>query len=150
MQLKVEQRELQLPRAEQPGLETARVQQALEQLCRERFAGIHMARQQRQRFGPPAPLFHDLARQFHRIPSHAVDARQTRVVDAREQVVQGMAEFVEQRRHIVVCQQRGLAGARRGEVANHIRHRQRGMALQRCAADAFAHPSATALARACV
>ena len=65
----------------------------------------------------PAEVLHELAGQLDRVPFHAVDAGHAEVLDARQQVVQAVAEFVEQGQHFVVREERGLAAHRPGEIA---------------------------------
>ena len=70
----------------------------------------------------PAEILHELARQLDRIPLDAVDAGDAEFVDARQQVVQAVAELVEQRQHLVVREQRRLAADRAGEIAGQVGH----------------------------
>ena len=56
--------------------------------------------------------------QLHRVPGDAVDSRDAGIGHAREHVVQPVAEFVKQRRHFVVGQQR-RARAPTGAVKLH-------------------------------
>ena len=72
----------------------------------------------------PAEILHELAGQLDRVPFDAVDARDAEVLDAGEQVVQAVAEFVEQRDHFVVREQRRLAADRRGEIAVQVGDRR--------------------------
>src|SRR2546430_12178682 len=48
----------------------------------------------------PGVVLQELARQLHRVPGHAVDAGEARIVDARQQMVQAVAEIVEQGEHV--------------------------------------------------
>ena len=68
----------------------------------------------------PAEVLHELAGQLDRVPLDAVDAGHAEVVDARQQVVQAVAELVEQRHHFVVREERGLA-ARPGAEKLQVR-----------------------------
>ena len=61
----------------------------------------------------PGKVLHELARQFHRIPRHAVDTRNARIVNAGQQVVQHVTEFVKYGYYILMCQQRLAAHVRR-------------------------------------
>ena len=54
----------------------------------------------------PAEILHELAGQLDRVPFHAVEAGHAGNVDAREQQMQAVAELVEQRRDLVVREQR--------------------------------------------
>src|SRR3546814_1786345 len=88
-----------------------------------------------------APILHELARQFDGIPGHAVDAGNGSFIDAGQQVMQAVAEFVEQRHDFVVRQQCRFARQRWREIASQISDRllqaMRGMA----AVDALVHRS---------
>ena len=53
-----------------------------------------MLREQLQDFTLQAPIFHDLARQFQKIPEY-IYPRQTRVVDIAQHCMQAMAELME-------------------------------------------------------
>jgi len=54
----------------------------------------------------------ELAGQFHRVPLHAADTRDAEVFDFSQQVVQAVAELVEQGDDFIVREQRGLAAYR--------------------------------------
>ena len=129
-------------------MEAARAHEACLLVGGERRAAPEVSRDALQHLGVPGVVLEELARQLHRVPGHAVDAGDARVVDARQQVVQPVAELVEQRQHVVVRQQRRLIRRRRQEVAHQVRHRQRRAARQALAADALVHPGAAALVRA--
>src|SRR6202022_712124 len=64
-----------------------------------------------------------------------------------EQMVQSMAKLVEEREHVVVCQQCRSVRTGREEVAYEIRNGQCGSGIQALAADALVHPGAAALVR---
>jgi hypothetical protein len=102
MQAHVEQREFHLPQRLQPGLEAARRDQLALLVGRDRPAVAHVRRDAIEDLALPGVVLHELAGQFDRVPGHAVDAGQARVVHAREHVVQAVAELVEQRHDIVV------------------------------------------------
>ena len=97
----------------QAALEVLRREHLVEQRARQRLAGVDVARHVAQHVPLPAEVLHELARQLDRVPLDAVDARDAEVVDARQQVVQAVAELVEQRDHFVVREERGLAADRR-------------------------------------
>ena len=147
VQAEVEQRELQLPHRLRcpPGTCARRAIAAAR--SRQRLARLDMPRDQRQHFGAPREVLHELARQLDRIPRDAVDAGDARVVHARQHVVQAVAELVEHRHDFVVRQQRGLAADRRQEVADQVGDRQRRVSAEILAADALVHPRAAALLR---
>src|ERR1035438_1500905 len=88
-----EERETQLPHLGVGGAEGAGPFHLLEKLFRYRCAGLPVAREQVQRLAFPAPVFHDLRGQFHKIPSHA-GAGQRADFHAAQQVVQQVAELV--------------------------------------------------------
>jgi chorismate mutase len=74
----------------------------------------------RQHLVQPGVVLHELAGQLDRIPRHAVDAGDTGIADARQHVVQAVAEFMEQRHDIIVRQQRRAAVLRRERVAHEV------------------------------
>ncbi len=97
----------------------------------------------------PAPVFQELAGQFHGIPGHAVDSGYVQYVDLGQHVVQAVAELMEQGGDFVVGQQRRLAIHRRREVTGQEGHRQLQLAAKVAPADpAVCHPGATAFALA--
>ena len=91
----------------QAALEIARRQHAVEQRPWQRLAAVDMGGQTRQHAPFPAEVLHELAGQFHRIPLDAGNAGNSHLVDLRKHVVQAVAKLMEQRDHVVVCQQRG-------------------------------------------
>ena len=148
VQFEVEQGELQLARHHHAGLEVLRRQHHVQLVLRQGFAGLVVAGNVRQAFGVPAPVLHELARQLHRIPGHAVDARRASVLDLGQEVVQAMAEFVEQRGDLVMGQERRALAHRRGEVADQVGHRRLQRAVSGAALVAGAvHPGAATLVR---
>ena len=150
VQAHVDQRELDLAQRLQPALEVARRQHAVEQRARQRLAGVDMGGQARQHLPFPAEVFHELAGQFDRVPLDAGDAGHRQFFDLGQHVVQAVAEFVEQRDHVVVGQQRRFVADRRREVADQMRHRrlQRGAVGALPAAAHHVHPRTRALAGA--
>ena len=88
------------------------------------LAGLRSAARKIERFALPAEVLHELARQFDRVPFDAADAGDARIVDFGQQMVQAVAEFVEQRQHVVVRQQRRRRRGRRREIAGQERDRQ--------------------------
>src|SRR6187200_301876 len=111
-----------------------------------------MMRERHERVPFPAEFFHELARQFDRIPFDAVGPRHAELLDAREQMVQPMAEFVKEGDHFVVREKRGPLFAvdfadRRREITIEIGDwclDATGYALAR---DCIVHPRAAALRR---
>ena len=111
-------------------------------------AGLPVPREQRQRLALPGEVLHELARQFDRVPFHAADAGDAGKIDFGQQMMQAVAEFVEQRGHVVVRQQRRLLRRRRREVAGQIGDRQMRRRAVAKARAAHVHPGAAALAGA--
>ncbi|OIQ74654.1 hypothetical protein GALL_436880 [mine drainage metagenome] len=123
MQPHVEQRKFHLPQGLHAGLEVFRREHLVEQGARHRLSCVHMAGEKAQHVPFPAEVFHQLAGEFDRVPLHAGNSRHRDVVHPGEQVVQAVAEFMEQGLHVVVAEQRGLAPDRRGEVAGECSDR---------------------------
>ncbi len=82
--------------------------------ARQRGAGVDVRGHLAQHVPFPAEVLHELTGQFDRVPLDAVDARYAELVDLREQMVQAVAELVEQGDHVVVGEERRLAADRRG------------------------------------
>ncbi len=129
MQLKVEQRKLQLTHHHHAGLEVACGQHALQHFSGQWLAGLPVTGNQRQPFLLPAPVFHKLAGQLDRIPGHAIDTGYAQLFNPGQHVVQAMAKFVEQGSHFIVGQQRRLVAHCWGKVAHQIGHRQHQLTL---------------------
>ena len=91
-------------------------------------------------------VLHELARQLDGVPLDALQAGDAGQVDARQQLVQAMAELVEQRDDVVVREQRRLAADRRGEVAREVRDRMLHALVDAPAVDRVVHPRAALLA----
>ena len=106
VQVHVEQRELDLAHRLQAALEILRREHLVEQLARQRRARVDVRAHAAQHIPLPAEVLHELAGQLDRVPFDAVDAGHAAVLDARQQVVQAVAEFVEQRDDFVVREQR--------------------------------------------
>ncbi len=98
MQMHVEQRELELAHGLQSALEILGREHFVEQLARQRLPAIHVLGHACQHVPLPAEVLHELAGQLHRIPLDAVDARDAAMLHAREQMMQPVAELVEQGR----------------------------------------------------
>ena len=120
----IEQRKLHLPYQEHAALEVFGRQHFGEQAFRQRFARFLMRRHAAQHIEFPHEIFHELAGQLHRVPFHAVDAAHAQFVHAREQVVQAVSHFVEQRDDFVVRQARFFTGHGRREIAHQIGRRR--------------------------
>ena len=122
VQQHVEQRELDLAQGLQAALEVLGGGHLVEQRAGQRGAGVHMGRHVFEHIPFPAEVLHELAGQLYRVPFHTADARHIMVVHLGQQVVQAVAEFVEQGDDVVVGQQRWLAIHATGEVAHQVRH----------------------------
>jgi hypothetical protein len=114
-----------------------------------------MAGQVLQHVPLPAEVLHELAGQLDRIPFDAVDAGHEQLVHFGQQVVQAMAELVEQRDHVVMGEQRGPRtavgpGDRCREVAGQVGERKLHVAGDAAPRDGIVHPGAAALGRTCV
>ena len=107
VQFHVEQRELDLAQGLQAALEVLGGEHLVEQRARQRLAVLDMAAEGTH-IPLPAEVLHELAGQLDGVPLDARDARGTEVVHLGEQVVQAVAELVEQGDDVVVRQQRGL------------------------------------------
>ena len=90
-------------------VEGARRQQAVEQRFRHRLAGRGVARIFLQNLRHLQPVLVELRGQLDEIARHR-GAGEQRIGDVRQQAVQRVAEFVEQRAGVVEGQQRRLAG----------------------------------------
>lgn len=73
--------------------------------------------------GSPAPVLQHLARCLDEIP-HSAGAVETGVDSTGNQVVNTVAQLVEQSHHLVVLEQTRLLGAGLGEVANQCGGRE--------------------------
>jgi len=63
-------------------------------------------------------------------------------------MVQSVTEFVEQRDHFIVSEQRRLAADRRRKIAGEVRNGRLDAVRDAAARDRIVHPRATALRRA--
>ena len=95
--------------------------------------------------GLQRPVLVDLAGELHEVTGH-VGARQARVAHIGQQPVEGVAELVEHRRHLVEAEQRLLPRGRPGDVQHVDDHR--GLTDEVVLVDEAAHPGATTLGRA--
>ncbi len=99
MEAEIEQAELQLAQNKQRRLVDLSRQHFIQQLFRQRFAGVVVTRDKRQRLRLPAPVFHNLTRQFDRIPRHPTDPGYTGGFEAGQHMMQAMTELVEHGDH---------------------------------------------------
>ena len=102
----------------------------------------------------PAEVLHELARQFDRVPFNTADAGHMPFVDAGQQMLQAVAEFVEQRDHVVVREQRGLVDSVHDRAVGEVAHQMCDGRLHRVrvrpqpSAAHVVHPGAAAFAAA--
>ncbi|KAG0946966.1 hypothetical protein G6F31_014260 [Rhizopus arrhizus] len=145
----VEQGELDLAHGLHAALVVAGSHQAVVERARQGFARVHMGRQLLHHRPFPAEVLHELARQFHRIPLHAIDAGHAQFTDAGQQLVQSVAHLMEQRGHFVVAEGGRLAVGTTAEVAYQIDQRRLHAAIGALAAvAAIIHPRTATLALA--
>ena len=116
MQRQIDDAESQLPHLRVGGAEGLRALHFLEQVFGQALAGLPVAREQVQRLALPAPVLHDLRGQLDEIPGDA-GAGQAAHFDAAQQVMQQMAELMEDGFGFAMRQQRGLAVDGRRQVA---------------------------------
>src|SRR6185369_13165121 len=127
--------------------ERTRVLHRVELVLRQRGAGLKVTREAREHLRPPDEVLEELARQLDGVPRDAIDARERRIVDLGQQVVQRMAELMEQRDGLRMREQRRRLADRRVEVADDIRDRRLEPASEVRARDATVDPGAAALVR---
>ena len=122
------------------------VVELVEQVAGQRLAVLIVRGATRQDVVVPGEVLHELAWQLNRIPRHAVDARHAGKADARQQVVQHMAELVKQRDDIVMGQQRDTPVIGWLEIADQVADRLCRAAIELLSRDALVDPCAGALA----
>ena len=71
----------------------------------------------------PAEVFHELAWQLNCVPFDAVNAGNFRLINARQQMMQGVASFVKQRDDVVMRERGVLTLQWWREVGDHMRDR---------------------------
>jgi hypothetical protein len=125
-------------------VEPPRLSQPLDQRLGHRRAGDRVTRMLAQHLRIERPVLEELRRQLDEVAQHA-RARQPLVGDLRQEPVQPVAEFVEQRAHVVGRQQRRLAGGRLGEIV--VVHDDRLLAERARLVAVGRHPRAAALGR---
>jgi len=98
-----EHRELDLAQHRQPAVEVLRRDQLVEQLARQRRTGAGVARHAAQHVPFPAEVL-PMNWLGSSTASHSTPLRPetAEVIDAGQQVMQAVAELVEQREHVVV------------------------------------------------
>src|SRR5205823_13010572 len=72
----------------------------------------------------PAEVLHELAGQLDRVPLDAIDAGDAEVVDAGKQMMQAVAELVEQREHLVMREGGRSSADGTRKVARQVRDRK--------------------------
>ena len=126
-------------------VEFSRGQEPLQQIVRQRLAGLVVAGELLQHLGPLLPVLVELRRQLDEIGEHG-GARQRRIGHVGEHAVQAVAELVEQGAGIVGRQQRGLGSGALGEIAD-IDDERRDLAVELLLVAQRGHPGAGALGR---
>ena len=96
----------------------------------------------------PAEIFHELRRQFDRVPLDALNARHARNVDLRQQMMEPVSEFVEERDDFAVRERRRLTTSRGRQIARHVRDRMLNRGVEPPTVDRVIHPRAALLAGA--
>ena len=102
----------------EPLAELARALEAPHQVGGDGLAALVVAREGREHAGIPGPLLEQLGGHLDEV-GLGLDARDPGpALPAREQAVEQVAELVEQRAHVAVLEQAGIAGLAAGEVAD--------------------------------
>ena len=113
-------------------------------LLREAFARLEVAGEEVKRLALPAPVLHDLRGQLDPVAGH-VGPGPLAHLDARQEVMEEVAELVKGRLDLAVREERGPTFLRRREVADHEPQVRRELVLTRAARDEVVHPGAAAL-----
>ena len=129
-------------------LEVPRREHPVEQLARQRRAGFDVRRHPREHVALPAEILHELAGKLDGIPFDALDAGHAGDLDARQQLVQAVAELVEQRDDFVVRERRRAAVGRCRQVAGEEGDRMLNLRARATAVDRVVLPRAALLAGA--
>lgn len=116
----VEEREFDLTHAEGAGFKVLRRDHLREELVGKGLARIGMTRNRLHHIVLPGEILEELARELNRIPFDAVDAGNLRLFLGRENVVERVAEFMKERRHLVVRHRRFLSFDRSGKVGDEV------------------------------
>ena len=124
-------------------VEFARGEEALQQIVRQRLAGLVMPGKLPQHLRLLLPVLVKLRRQLDEIGEYA-GARQRRIGHVRQHPVQAVAEFVKQRPRVVRRQQRRLAVGALGEIAD-IEDQGSDLAIELLLVAQRGHPGARAL-----
>ena len=124
-------------------VEIARGDEPLQKVLRHRLAGLVVQREAAQHLRLLQPVLVKLRRQFDEIGGD-IGAGNFRIGDARQQAVQRVAEFVEQRARILEAEQRRLAVGGLGKIAD-IDDERRDIAGELFLIAQGGHPGAAAL-----
>ena len=124
-------------------VEFSRLDEALQQIVRQRLAGLVMLREPPQHLRLLLPVLVELRRQFDEIGEHRC-AGQRRIGHVRQHAVQPVAEFMKQRARIVGRQQRRLAVRALGEIAD-VDDQRHDLAVELLLVAQRGHPRAGAL-----
>ena len=116
VQRQIDEAESQLPHLRVGGAKCFGALHLLKQIVGNLCTRFPMPCEQVQRFALPTPVLHDLRRQLDEIPSDAC-ARQAPHFHAAQQMMQEMAELVENRLDFAMGQQRRFAIHGRGQIA---------------------------------
>ena len=126
-----------------PWLNLRAAMKRLQQIVRQRLAGLVVPGELPQHLRLLLPVLVKLRRQLDEIGEHA-GAGQRGIGHVRQHAVQAVAEFVEQRARVVRRQQRGLALGALGEIAD-IDDQRRDRAIELLLVAQRGHPGAGAL-----
>ena len=137
MQVEVQQRAGRVFDRGKTLVEIARGEQPFEQRLGQRLAGAVVPGVAAQVFRHVEPVLEDLRRELDKVAAHR-RARLRRIAHPRQQPVQPVAEFVEQRARVVEAEQRRLAFREIVVVDNNRQH----LAVERLLHPVAAHPGA--------
>ena len=116
----VGRRKVDLAQGHRPRAERARGEQALKHVVRQRFPRVHVAGERVQGALVIAKVFHELGREFDRVPLDAADAGDQALCLLTQHVLRGVPKLVEQGPHLAERHQRGFVSHRGGLVAHHV------------------------------
>ena len=116
VQLEVQLSERQLPHHRRGTQIIPGRRHALEEFGGNRLAGLEVLGKKVQALALPTVVFHELRGQFHKVPSH-LHAVERFHFHLAEEVVEEVAELVENRDHLVVLEEGGLVSDRGRHVA---------------------------------
>ena len=146
VQQHVEQCHLELAHRRQAAFEVLGCEHAVVERAGQRRARIDVRGHRLEHVPFPAEIFHELRGQLDGVPFDALDSRNERNVDLRQQLMQAVAEFVEQRDHFVMRECRRLGAGRWRQVARHVSDGMLNGAVEPPPIDRIVHPRAALLA----